>query len=223
MTAIGTAGGPFLAPAPQRARGTRGCACHGRDRLLTGASVVTLVRTAAAVALALAGLVQHDPRLLLAALVTHWVGDVADGAVARWRDEETITGAVLDICADRLCVGLIYTGFVVQWPQFAPALGVYLFEFMLVDSVLSLAFLRWPVSSPNYFDRVDALVWRWNWWPPAKAANSAAVAVLVVAVGSPALALAVACLLLAVKVACLVRVSAALRARGEACAGHAEA
>lgn len=92
----------------------RGCAAHGEERLLTAANAVTVVRTVACVGLALAGLVARDPLLLLAALGAYWVGDVLDGAVARWRDEETITGAVLDVCADRLCVAIVYLGFVVE-------------------------------------------------------------------------------------------------------------
>lgn len=198
----------------------RGCADHGVDRLITLASVVTLVRTVVCVALGLAGIVNSDGRLLLLALVVHSVGDVADGAVARHRDEETLTGAVLDICADRLCVAVVYVGFVVGHPEFAAALGVYLVEFMLVDAVLSLAFLRWPIAGPNYFGRVDRLVWLLNWWPPAKFFNSAVPALLCVWFGSPGLGLVVAVALLTLKSACLVRVVHVLGARGEHCPDH---
>lgn len=198
----------------------RGCANHGVDRLLTLASVVTLVRTALCVALGLASIANADGRLLLLALVVHWVGDVADGAVARHRDEETLTGAVLDICADRLCVAVVYVGFVVGHPEFATALGVYLVEFMLVDAVLSLAFLRWPIAGPNYFGRVDRLVWLLNWWPPAKVVNSAVPALLCVLFGSPGLGLVVAVALLTLKSACLIRVVHVLGARGEDCVQH---
>ncbi|MGL4744298.1 MAG: hypothetical protein ACRCZD_08995, partial [Phycicoccus sp.] len=48
------------------------------------------------------------------------------------------------------------------------------------DSLLSLAFLHWPISGPNDFGRVDAVVHRLNWSPVAKATNTAAVVVLVV-------------------------------------------
>ena len=33
--------------------------------------------------------------------------------------------------------------------------SVYLFEFMVIDLFLSLAFLAWPIRSPNYFYAVD--------------------------------------------------------------------
>ncbi len=197
-----------------------GCANHGLDRLMTVASVVTLLRTLLCVGFAMASIVFSSGWLLLFALIAYWVGDVADGWIARRRDEETLTGAVLDICADRLCVAVVYLGFVAGHPEFAVALGVYLVEFMLVDSVLSLAFLRWPVAGPNYFGRVDRIVWLLNWWPPAKVVNSAVPALLSVWLGSPTIALLVGVLLLVVKSACLARVVAVLGSRGERCAGH---
>lgn len=198
----------------------RGCASHGTDRLFTSASIITMVRTVVCVGLAMAAFAGHGQSLLLVALIVHWVADSADGIVARLRDEETITGAVLDITADRVVVAAIYLGFVAQRPEFAWALGVYLVEFMFVDAALSLAFLRWPISGPDFFHLVDRLIWRLNWFRPAKAVNSALVAVLCVLVGSPALALAVAVALLILKSLCLVRVSGALTQRGEVCAGH---
>ena len=40
---------------------------------------------------------------------------------------------------------------------------------------LSLAFMAWPIRSPNYFYVVDRRIWLWNWSRPGKAANSGAV------------------------------------------------
>jgi len=194
-----------------------GCLAHRPDDLLTWANLVTVVRTLVCVLLAMAAIAGHGRGLLAAALVVHWIGDVADGLLARRLDQETPTGAVLDIVADRLCVAVVYVGFVVGSPEFAVALGVYLVEFMLVDAVLSLAFLRWPISGPNYFARVDRLVWRWNWWPPAKVANSAVPALVCVLLESPALALALAVALLVLKVGSLIRVVGRLQRRGEVC------
>ncbi len=201
----------------EQSRCSVGCLAHRPDDLLTWANLVTLVRTLGCVLLAMASLAGHGRGLLAAALLVHWIGDVADGLLARRFDQETPTGAVLDIVADRLCVAVVYVGFVVGSPEFAVALGVYLVEFMLVDAVLSLAFLRWPISGPNYFARVDRLVWRWNWWPPAKVANSAVPALVCVVLGSPTLALALAVALLVLKVGSLVRVVGMLQRRGEVC------
>ena len=187
---------------------------------MTLASVVTLARTVLCVAFGLAGVARSSGWLLLLALGVYWLGDVADGAIARRRDEETLTGAVLDICADRLCVAVVYLGFVLDHPEFVGALGVYLVEFMLIDAALSLAFLRWPLAGPNYYIRIDRLVWLLNWWPPAKLVNSAVPALLCVWLGSPDVALVVAVALLTLKSACLVRVVRVLGSRGERCAGH---
>jgi len=196
------------------------CANHGIDRLLTLATVVTLIRTLLCVGVGMAAIAGSSGWLLGCALAAYWIGDVADGWIARRRDEETLTGAVADICADRLCVAVVYLGFVADHSEFAVALAVYLVEFMLVDTVLSLAFLRWPVAGPNYFGRVDRLVWLLNWWPPAKLVNSAVPALLCVWLGSPGIALGVALALLAVKSACLTRVVRVLGFRGERCEGH---
>ena len=42
---------------------------------------------------------------------------------------------------------------------------VFLLSFMVLDTMLSLAFLCWPVLSPNYFHLVDRRVWVFNWSP----------------------------------------------------------
>ena len=60
-------------------------------------------------------------------------------------------------------------------PARAPGRIVFLLSFMVLDTMLSLAFLCWPVVSPNYFDAVDRRVWQLNWSPAAKAANTAGV------------------------------------------------
>ena len=60
-------------------------------------------------------------------------------------------------------------------PVVHPVVAVFLLSFMVLDTMLSLAFLCWPVLSPNYFHLVDRTVWRLNWSPLAKAANTAGV------------------------------------------------
>ena len=202
---------PVVATRPAAPAGDPRWAANRTDRLATSASAVTLVRVLACVALCgVAATVvgaTAAQRLLAAALVVHWAGDIADGALARRRGEETVTGAVLDIAGDRLCVCAVYLGFLATTPAFAVPVMLYLVEFVFVDTVLSLAFLRAGLVSPNYFDLVDRRVWRWNWWQPAKALNSALVAVLCVVLWLPWVGVAVAGVLLVVKSACLVRVT----------------
>ena len=84
-------------------------------------------------------------------MVVYWVGDMLDGFYARVRDCETRIGAVLDIMCDWLNAAAFYIGLAWLQPDLSPAIFVYLAEFMVVDCFLSIAFLAWPVRSPNYF------------------------------------------------------------------------
>ena len=90
-------------------------------------------------------------------------------------------------------------------PGVTPVAIVFLLSFMVLDTMLSLAFLCWPVMSPNHFHRVDLLVWRLNWSPLAKASNTAGV-VGAVAIGWHGVALVVALAIVALKVWSSVRV-----------------
>lgn len=152
-------------------------------RVVNAPNAVTLIRTAVAVALGLMALVQLSMALLLVAYAAYWAGDVLDGWLARRLNQETRVGAVLDIVSDRGCSAVLVCALAVLQPHLWPALAIFLLQFMVVDCVLSLAFLRWPLVSPNYFYLVDRLIWRINWSPPAKAFNTAGV-VLAVATGS---------------------------------------
>src|SRR5262245_47506865 len=117
------------------------------ERIATSATVVTFIRTAVAVVLGLYAAHESSKALLVASLAVYWLGDMLDGAVARWRGCETRTGAVIDILCDRFCAGVFYIGLMWLEPSLAPAALLYLAEFMVVDCYLSLAFLAWPVRS----------------------------------------------------------------------------
>ena len=177
------------------------------ERLLTGATVITAVRTVASVALAATAAHQESLALLVAALAVYWVGDMLDGFYARVRDCETRIGAVLDILCDRLNAAAFYIGLAWLQPDLSPAIFVYLAEFMVVDCFLSIAFLAWPVRSPNYFFVVDRPIWLWNWSKPAKAVNSALFAVLLLVTGWMWLGLAIASVLLVLKCVSLRRLA----------------
>ncbi len=181
------------------------CAAPESERLLTVPTAITLVRTVATIVLALAGAREHSLGLLLAALAVYWVGDMADGAAARLLNQATRIGATLDIMCDRVSAALFYVGFAWYDPSMAIPVGIYLAEFMVVDMFLSLAFLAWASSSPNYFYSIDRRLWLWNWSKPGKAVNSALFAVLMVWTREPWLAGAIAAALLGVKLASLVQ------------------
>jgi CDP-diacylglycerol---glycerol-3-phosphate 3-phosphatidyltransferase len=175
------------------------------ERVGTSATVVTGVRTVVAVALAGVAAHQESLTLLVASLVVYWVGDMLDGFVARVRGCETRIGATLDILCDRFCAAAFYIGLMWLEPQFAPAVLIYLAEFMVVDCFLSLAFLAWPIRSPNYFFVVDRPLWLWNWSKPGKAVNSSIFAVLLLVTGWVWLGVGIATALLVMKSVSLVR------------------
>ncbi len=176
-----------------------------QERLATSATVITAVRTVASVVLAGWAAHERSLTLLVAALVVYWVGDSLDGFVARIRGCETRIGAVLDILSDRFCAAAFYLGLVWLQPEFAIPVFIYLAEFMVVDCFLSLAFLAWPVRSPNYFYVIDRPLWLWNWSKPGKAVNSSLFAVLLLVTGWAWLGAVIATGLLVLKCASLVR------------------
>ena len=138
-------------------------------------NIVTATRTVLAVLLGAVAIAAGDLRLLAVAYAVFWVGDIADGWSARRLGQETRAGAVFDIVCDRACTGMLCVGLVASVPESLPVVVVFVLSFMVLDSMLSLAFLCWPVLSPNYFHVVDRRVWQLNWSPVAKAANTAGV------------------------------------------------
>jgi CDP-diacylglycerol--glycerol-3-phosphate 3-phosphatidyltransferase len=195
----GTAGGPEADPVDRY--GVR------EERLLTGATVITFVRTIASVVLAAMAAHQQSLTLLVVALGVYWVGDMLDGFYARVRDCETRIGAVLDIMCDRFNAAAFYIGLAWLQPDLSPAIFVYLAEFMVIDCFLSIAFLAWLIRSPNYFFVVDRTIWLWNWSKPAKAVNSALFAVLLLVTGWMWVGLVIATALLVLKCVSLRRLA----------------
>jgi CDP-diacylglycerol---glycerol-3-phosphate 3-phosphatidyltransferase len=185
----------------------RECAHDELERFDTWANAVTGVRTVASVLLSGIGVANTSLSWLLAGLAVYWLGDIADGALARAMNNETRIGATLDIGCDRLCAVVFYLGLVSLRPDVVAPVVVYLLSFVVVDLILSLGFRRWPLSSPNYFYLVDQPIWRWNWSKPAKAANSALFALALIWLDLPALLLGVALVFLAVKIISLARLA----------------
>ena len=161
-------------------------------------NVITAVRTIVAVAVGVAALVTGSVALLVVAYGCYWVGDILDGWAARRLRQETRAGAVFDIVSDRACTAVLCLTLVTLVPEVAVVAVVFLLSFTVLDTMLSLAFLCWPVLSPNYFRLVDRRVWWLNWSPPAKTVNTAGV-IATVACGQYRLALGVALAVVAVK------------------------
>ena len=120
---------------------------------------------------------------------------------------------MLDIVSDRACTSVLCMGLVAHVAGVVPLAVVFLLSFMVLDTMLSLAFLCWPVLSPNYFHLVDQQVWRWNWSPTAKAANTAGV-VGAILLGAYGVGLVIALAVVGVKVWSAVRVVALLERDG---------
>jgi CDP-diacylglycerol---glycerol-3-phosphate 3-phosphatidyltransferase len=195
-----------MAHATENDVGSRDVWAHPeQERVGTSATVITFVRTVASVVLAGLAAREESLTLLVAALVVYWAGDSLDGFVARIRGCETRIGAVLDILCDRFCAASFYLGLVWLHHEYAVPVLIYLAEFMVVDCFLSLAFLAWPVRSPNYFYVIDRPLWLWNWSKPGKAVNSSLFAVLLLITGWVWLGAAIAVALLVMKSVSLVR------------------
>ena len=74
---------------------------------------------------------------------------------------------------------------------------------LTLNPALSLAYLAWPIRSPNYFYVVDRRIYLWNWSRLGKAANSGMFAVLLLATGWWWLGLIIAIGLLVLKLVSL--------------------
>ncbi len=183
-------------------------------------NLVTLLRTVLAVVLGGYAIASADLGLLAVAYAVYWVGDIPDGWLARRLGQETRLGAVLDIVCDRACTGdALRRAGRVRARRCFPS-SRFLLSFTVLDSMLSLAFLCWPILGPNDFHLVDRGVWQLNWSPLAKAANTAGV-VGALALGWDAVAFAIAVAVLAVKIWSARRVLRLLPRRDGELAGRA--
>jgi CDP-diacylglycerol--glycerol-3-phosphate 3-phosphatidyltransferase len=183
----------------------RGCVQTAAEDVATLASAVTLTRTIGCLVAVTWSIASGQVWWLFVGLAVHWVGDVADGIVARRRDEETRAGAVLDIVSDRLCIALYYVSYGHLHHSMLVPIAVFLFQFMVLDAHLSLSFLNWPLTSLNYFSRVDRVLYQWNWSTVGKAFNSGALVILMLTTRSPLACTVFAVAIATVKVASLVR------------------
>ena len=152
---------------------------RGTEPLGTVANGITVARTIAGVGLGIAALAAGSWHLLIAAYACYWIGDIADGIAARRMGQETVFGAVFDVMCDRACTTVAAAAFVALEPAVAWPIALFLIQFCMLYTMLTLAFLYYPgVISPNYFDRVDRPIYQWNWSPLAKAANTSVVVLL---------------------------------------------
>jgi CDP-diacylglycerol---glycerol-3-phosphate 3-phosphatidyltransferase len=184
----------------------RGCVQSGVEDVRTLASAITLTRTVGCLVAVTWSIASGQVWWLFVGLAVHWLGDIADGIVARRRHEETRAGAVLDIVSDRLCIALYYVSYGHLHHSMLVPIAVFLFQFMVLDAHLSLTFLNWPLTSLNYFGLVDKVVYAWNWSTLGKALNSGALVFLMLTTRSATLCTVFAIGAATVKAGSLIRV-----------------
>ncbi len=184
----------------------------GMEPIRTWANLITVIRTVAALVLGFVGAVQGSFTLLVIGYLVYWIGDSADGNVARFLKQETRQGAVFDIICDRANTCVLAIGYMAYDPGRSVPLSVYLLQFMVIDMVLTLSFLFWPLVSPNYFNRVDRPIFLLNWSKTAKTANTTVVVTLT-AIGWIIPATVVASVVLLMKVWSLHRIIGILTGR----------
>jgi CDP-diacylglycerol--glycerol-3-phosphate 3-phosphatidyltransferase len=170
-----------------------------KENICTAANWATLTRLVIAGACFYIAFAGHSEVWNYAGLLTHWILDMVDGHLARSLKQETLLGAQFDILTDRLLITLFYFNYLVFHPATLLVVILFIFEFALLDHYLSNQFLNWGIMSPNYFYRVDRLIWNLNWSAPGKFVNSGLVTILLITTQSGMLALIVVLGLIAVK------------------------
>ncbi len=144
------------------------------------ANILTLIRLSVSLAFFVAAILKHNFTYNLIGFFVHWLGDFIDGFYARTFKQETILGAEIDIIADRLELIFFYVVFLHFRPHlFLPA-TLYLIDYAFVDFYLSYQFIKYDIISPNYFYKVDRIVYLLNYSPGGKFSNSSVVTLILI-------------------------------------------
>lgn len=169
------------------------------ETILTLASAVTAIRLVGTLYFVMVAMQSLSLEPIVYALAFYWIGDVIDGMVARTTNRETQLGAVFDIAADRLSVVMIYMLFALYIPGLTWPIMVFLVAFVIVDTILSMSFLKFNLLSINYFYLVDKRLYDLNWSMPAKVATTSTFMVVALLLQNPVLSLLVALAVLGLK------------------------
>lgn len=154
------------------------------DTLWTWANLVTAIRTIGGLCIFLIASIMQNTVLNFIGLSTYWALDMLDGYLARALKQETRLGAQMDILSDRILIAFFYFNYLTWHPHLILPVLLFLFEFLCLDHYLSNQFLRYPLLSPNYFHKVDQIIWLLNWSKPAKLLNSGLVTIVIVSTQS---------------------------------------
>ncbi len=145
------------------------------DRFYSEANVITIFRLIASLIFFILAILRNDPFYNYVGFFIHWLVDFIDGFYARRFKQETILGAEIDIIADRFEIMFFYIIFLHFRPYlFLPA-ALYLIDYAFIDFYLSYQFVKFDIISPNYFYKVDQIIYRLNYSPAGKFSNSSVV------------------------------------------------
>jgi CDP-diacylglycerol--glycerol-3-phosphate 3-phosphatidyltransferase len=169
------------------------------ETILTWASAVTALRLVGTLYFVMVAMQSMTLEPIVYALAFYWVGDVFDGMIARATNRETQLGAVFDIASDRLSVVMIYMLFALYMPSLTWPMVIFLVAFVVIDTILSMSFLKFNLLSINYFYLIDKKIYDLNWSMPAKVATTSLFMLVALLLQSVVLSLIVALIVLALK------------------------
>lgn len=139
------------------------------------ANILTLIRIVLSLVFFILAIIEASFTYLLIGFFVHWIGDFIDGYYARKFKQETILGAEIDIIADRLEILFFYVIFLHFRPHLYLPAVLYLLDYAFVDFYLSYQFIKFDIISPNYFYKVDRIIYLLNYSPGGKFSNSSIV------------------------------------------------
>lgn len=139
------------------------------------ANILTLIRIVLSLAFFILAILKQSFTYSFIGFLIHWIGDFIDGFYARKLKQETILGAEIDIIADRLEIIFFYVVFLHFRPNLYLPAALYLIDYAFVDFYLSYQFVKYDIISPNYFYKVDKIIYQLNYSPAGKFSNSSVV------------------------------------------------
>jgi CDP-diacylglycerol--glycerol-3-phosphate 3-phosphatidyltransferase len=143
-------------------------------------NIITLCRLGLCLSFFVLAIQKMNPTYNFIGLGIHWLGDVLDGLYARTFKQETIVGAEIDIIADRIETLFFYAIFLMFNPTLYLPVIIYVIDFAFVDFYLSYQFTKYDIISPNYFYKVNPIVYKLNFSKVGKFCNSTVITLLLI-------------------------------------------
>jgi len=178
------------------------------ERYYSEANFITYLRLVFSLFFFLLSILKANPLYLFIGFGIHWIGGFIDGFYARQFKQETIFGAELDVIADRLEIIFFYVNFLYFRPYLFLPVTLYLIDYAFIDFYLSYQFIKYNIISPNYFYKVDKIVYLLNYSPGGKFSNSSVVTLMLIFLPQFHIVVTViACILIGVKSYSIYRLS----------------